>query len=79
MVALLVGLVGGLVVGLLYLVSRKPTVRRTLASSTLLGIVVGIVVELTRRPFLTAIFAGVATIVLAEFIRWIVGSMKRRA
>ena len=65
--------------GFLYLFGSKPKVRRTLASSVLLGIFVGILVELAREPILSAVFAGVATIFLAEFIRWVLGSVKRKS
>ena len=78
MAAILIGLVSGAVIGLLYLVGRKPHVRRTLASSILLGVFVGILVELARRPLFTAVFAGAATVFLAEFIRWVLGSARRR-
>jgi len=77
--AILIGLALGILLGLAYLFSKEPTVRRTLASSIVLGIVVGILVELARRPLFTAIFAAVATIFLAEFIRWVMGSLKRRS
>jgi hypothetical protein len=77
MAAILIGLVGGIAVGLLYLVGRQRQVRRTLASSVLLGVFIGILVELARRPLFTAVFAGVATIFLAEFIRWVLGSLRR--
>jgi len=76
--AILIGLALGILLGLAYLFSKEPAVRRTLASSIVLGIVVGILVELARRPLFTAIFAAVATIFLAEFIRWVMGSLKRR-
>jgi len=77
--AILIGLALGILLGLAYLFSKEPAVRRTLASSIVLGIVVGILVELARRPLFTAIFAAVATIFLAEFIRWVMGSLKRRS
>jgi len=76
---ILVGLVLGISVGLAYLFSKEPAVRRTLASSVLLGIFVGILVELARRPLFTAIFAGLATIFLAEFLKWVMGSLKKRS
>lgn len=79
MTAILAGLVLGIVFGVAYLFSKEERVRRTLASSVLLGVVVGILVELARRPLFTAVFAGVATIFLVEFIRWVVGSLKRRS
>ena len=79
MAAILIGLLAGIAIGLLYLVGVKQAVRRTLASSVLLGIFMGILVELARRPLFTAVFAGVATIFLAEFIRWVLGSLKRRS
>ena len=79
MAAILIGVVGGVVIGLLYLFGSKSSVRRTLASSVLLGIFVGILVELAREPILSAVFAGAATIFLAEFIRWILGSLKRKS
>jgi xanthosine utilization system XapX-like protein len=79
MSAILIGVVAGVAIGLLYLVGAKRQVRRTLASSVLLGIFVGILVELARRPLFTAIFAGVATIFLAEFIRWVLGSLRRKS
>ena len=77
MAAILIGVLGGVVLGVLYLLGSKPQARRTLASSVLLGIVVGILVELARRPLFAAVFAGVATIFLAEFIRWVLNSLKR--
>ena len=76
--AILIGLVLGILLGVAYLFSKDPAVRRTLASSVLLGVVVGILVELARRPLFAAIFAGVATIFLIEFIRWVSGGLKRR-
>ena len=79
MAAILIGLIAGAGIGLLYLFGSKPRVRRTLASSVLLGIFVGILVELAREPILSAVFAGVATIFLAEFIRWVLGSVKRKS
>ena len=79
MAAILIGVMAGVGIGLLYLVSSKPKVRRTLASSVLLGIFVGVLVELAREPILSAVFAGVATIFLAEFIRWVLGSVKRKS
>lgn len=78
MSALLVGLLVGVGLGMLYLSSRAPRVRRTLASSLLLGIIVGLLVELARRPVLGAVFAGAATVFVAEFIRWVLGSARRR-
>ena len=78
MAAIVVGLLSGTVVGLLYLFGTKPTVRRTLASSVLLGIFVGVLVELARRPLLAAVFAGLAAIFLAEFLRWVLGNSKRK-
>ena len=78
MAAIVIGLIAGTVVGLLYLFGAKPHVRRTLASSILLGVVVGVLVELAKEPVLSAVFAGVATIFLAEFIRWVLGSLKRK-
>ena len=79
MTAILVGLALGVLLGVAYLFSKEPAVRRTLASTVLLGVVVGILVELARRPLLTAVFAGVATIFLVEFIRWVIGSLKHRS
>ena len=78
MAAILIGLIAGVLIGLLYFVGAKQQVRRTLASSVLLGIFVGVLVELAREPMLSAVFVGVATIFLAEFIRWILGSLRRR-
>lgn len=78
MAAIIVGLLAGVGLGVLYLVASKPAARRTLASSVLLGIFIGVLVELARRPLLTAIFAGISTIFLAEFIRWVAGSLKRQ-
>lgn len=78
MAALLIGLIGGVVIGALYLFGRDKTVRRTLASSILLGVVVGILVELARRPIATAVFMGLATIFIAEFFRWILSSRRKR-
>jgi ABC-type Mn2+/Zn2+ transport system permease subunit len=78
MTAILVGLALGILLGLAYLFSKEPTVRRTLASSVLLGVVVGMLVELARRPLFTAIFAGLATIFVAEFIRWVMGSSRKK-
>lgn len=74
MIPIAMGLVAGIFVGLLYLFAKDRGVRRTLASSVLLGIVVGILVELARRPIFTAVFAGVATIFLVEFFRWVLSS-----
>lgn len=79
MVAITVGLLVGVALGLLYLSATKPMVRRTLSSSVLLGVVVGLLVELARRPLVAALFAAVATIFIAEFIRWVMGSLKRRS
>ena len=79
MAAIVVGLVGGLVVGLLYLFGKQQQVRRTLVSSVLLGVFVGILVELAREPLFSAVFAGLATIFGAEFIRWVIGSIKKRS
>ena len=78
MTAILIGLIGGVLIGALSLVGAKAHVRRTLASSVLLGIVVGILVELSREPMLSAVFAGLATIFLAEFIRWVLGGLRRK-
>ena len=78
MTPIVIGLLLGVLVGVAYLFSREQRVRRTLASSVLLGIVVGVLVELARRPLFTAVFAGVATIFLAEFFRWVMGSLKRK-
>ena len=78
MTAILIGILGGVAVGLFYLFGAKPDVRRTLASSVLLGVFVGVLVELARRPILSAVFAGLATIFLSEFIRWMSGSRKRK-
>ena len=77
--AVLIGLGVGVLLGAAYLFGKDSSVRRTLASSVLLGIVVGILVELAREPLLSAVFAGVATIFLVEFIRWVLGSLKRRS
>lgn len=77
MSAILTGILAGIGIGLLYLVGAKRQVRRTLASSVLLGVFVGVLVELARRPLFTAVFAGAATIFLAEFLRWVVGSIRR--
>ena len=78
MAAIAIGVLAGVVIGLLYLVGANSRVRRTLASSILLGVVVGVLVELAREPLLGAVFAGVATIFLAEFVRWVMGSLKRK-
>ncbi|OGX15461.1 MAG: hypothetical protein A2105_02360 [Omnitrophica WOR_2 bacterium GWF2_63_9] len=78
MIPIALGLVVGVVIGLLYLFAKDRAVQRTLASSILLGVVVGILVELARRPIFTAVFAGVATIVLVEFIRWVMAGRTRR-
>ena len=78
MIPIVIGLAGGILLGLLYLVAKERGVRRTLASSVLLGIVVGILVELARRPLFAAVFAGVATVFLVEFIRWVMGSVRKR-
>ncbi len=78
MAAILIGVLAGIAIGLLYLIGAKRQVRRTLASSVLLGIVVGILVELAKRPLFAAVFAGVATIFLSEFIRWVLGSLRRK-
>ncbi len=74
----LIGLAIGLLVGVAYVFSKEPSVRRTLASSVLLGIVVGVLVELAREPLFASIFAGVATIFLVEFIRWVMKSYAKR-
>ena len=79
MPAILVGLVLGIVLGVAYLFSKEERVRRTLASSVLLGVIVGVLVELARRPLFTAVFAGVATIFLVEFIRWVLGSARKKS
>ena len=79
MTAILAGLVLGIVLGVAYLFSKEERVRRTLASSVLLGVVVGVLVELARRPLFTAVFAGVATIFLVEFIRWVLKSWRTRS
>ena len=78
MTAILAGLVLGIVLGVAYLFSKEERVRRTLASSVLLGVVVGILLELARRPLFTAVFAGVATVFLVEFIRWVIGSTRKK-
>ena len=79
MTPMLFGLLAGAAVGLLYLVGAKPQVRRTLAGSVLLGIFVGVLVELARRPLFAAAFAGAATLFLAEFIRWVMGSLRKHS
>jgi len=79
MTPILIGLLAGIAIGVLYLFSKEPRVRQTLASSLLLGVVVGILVELARRPLFTAVFAGLATMFLAEFVRWVMGSLKKRS
>ncbi len=79
MTAILVGLVLGIVLGVACLFSKEERVRRTLASSVLLGVIVGVLVELARRPLFTAVFAGVATIFLVEFIRWVLGSARKKS
>ncbi len=71
MTAILIGLAIGVLMGTAYLFSREPTARRTLASSVLLGVVVGILVELARRPLFAVLFAAIATTFGAEFIRWV--------
>ena len=76
--ALVIGAAGGVLLGVVYLFSRERAVRRTLASSVLLGVIVGVLVELARRPIFTAVFSGVATIVAMEFIRWVLGRSIRR-
>ena len=78
MSAIGIGLIAGVLIGLLYLYGSSQRVRRTLASSVLLGVVVGIVVELARRPLFTAVFVAVATILLAEFLRWGLSGLKRK-
>jgi len=78
MAAIVVSLLAGVAIGLLYLFGTKPTVRRTVASSVLLGIFIGVLVELARRPLLAAVFAGLATIFLAEFLRWVLAGFKKR-
>ena len=78
MTPIVIGLLLGVLVGVAYLFSREQRVRRTLASSVLLGIVVGVLVELARRPLFTAIFVGVATIFLVEFIRWLMSGSRKR-
>ena len=77
MAAILIGLVGGAFLGLVYVMRARPQIRRTLVSSILLGVFVGVLVELAREPLLGAVFAGVATIFLAEFIRWVARSFQR--
>ena len=78
MPAIVLGLLGGIAIGVLYLIGAKAETRRTLVSSVLLGIVVGVLVELAREPLLGAVFAGLATIFLAEFIRWVLRSLRRK-
>ena len=78
MVAIAVGLLAGIAIGMAYLFANKPIARRTLASSVLLGIFVGVLVELSREPIFTAVFSGLATIFIAEFIRWALGGVKRK-
>ena len=79
MYAMLVGLGVGIGAGLLYLFSTESAVRRTLSRSVLLGVFVGVLVELARRPLLGAVFAGVATIFLLEFLRWVVGRSRNHS
>ena len=74
MTALLIGLLGGVLAGGLSLFAARADARRTLASSSLLGVAIGFLVELTRRPWWGVVFAGCATMVLAECVR---GSMRR--
>lgn len=78
MAAILIGLALGVLLGVAYLFSKESAVRRTLASSILLGVFVGVLVELARRPLFTAIFVGVATIFLVEFIRWLMSGSRKR-
>ena len=78
MAAIGIGVLVGVALGLLYVAGRRPSVRRTLTSSILLGVVVGVLAELARRPIFAAVFAGVATIFLVEFIRWVLGSLRRK-
>ena len=77
MMPILIGVALGVSLGVAYLFSKDRRIRRTLASSVLLGIVVGILVELARRPLFTAIFAGLATMFLAEFVRWVMKSVRK--
>ncbi len=77
MAAILIGLIVGVLAGVLYLIGRQQKVRRTLVSSMLFGIVIGVLVELARRPLFSAVFAGLATVFIAEFIRWILNSRRR--
>lgn len=78
MFAIFFGLALGIGLGFLYLLTKEQRIRRTLASSIVFGLVVGMLVELARRPLFTAIFAGVATIFLTEFVRWVLASLKKR-
>jgi len=78
MIPVLVGLAVGMLIGAAYLFSKEPTVRRTLASSVFLGIAVGVLVELARRPMFTAVFAGLATMFLSQFLQWVLSSRRRR-
>jgi len=75
---ILIGLALGIMVGAAFLLSKERTVRRTLASSVLLGIVVGVLVELARKPIFASIFAGVATIFIVQFVRWVMRSYTKR-
>lgn len=75
---IMLGLVIGILLGVAYLFSKEPTVRRTLASSVLLGIVVGILVELARRPIFTAIFAGLSVIFVSQFVQWVLSSRRNQ-
>ena len=75
---ILIGLAIGVLLGVAYLFNKEPRVRRTLASSVLLGVVVGVLVELAREPIFASIFAGVATIFIVEFIRWVMRSSMKR-
>jgi hypothetical protein len=77
MPAILIGLVLGVFIGAAYLFSKEPGVRRTLGSSILLGVAIGLLVELAHRPLFTAIFVGLSIVFLREFILWVLKSYRK--
>ena len=79
MAAILIGLCAGIMLGVFYLIGTAPAVRRTLTSSILLGVFLGVLVELARQPLLAAVFVGLGAVFIAEFIRWVSGGRGRRS
>ena len=75
MSAILWGFVIGVLVGAAYLFAREADVRRTLISWLFLGVAVGVLVELARQPWLGALVAVMATMVVGRVIVWMFGGM----